>query len=502
MTDERRQIMSQEAPFSEEAEEAVIGAVLINPDAFYGVHRFLKKDDFYFLRHQYIWEAMVAIHRRDEPVDYLLLSQELKRMDWLEAVGGMPYLTRLINNTPTSIHAEFYGSIVESTAIRRRLLTAADEVKALAHNEKLDIEQVQQQSLARLSGVVEAALSSQNPMMTLAESLEAHFEQVTHAIDHPDEFAGVASVIPEINTMNEGGYWNSELYVYAGRPGMGKSSVLMTEAFHIAIDQNKRVAYFTLEMPNRSLMNVLMAQRANITGPRKILRGRMSPQEYQRYVETAGQLVKTSGTNLIVDDTPGLTPLMLKTRCTLIEAQGGLDAIFVDYVQLMNGGKEGDYHNRQQEIGYITRSLKELAKTFNCPVLTASQINKAVDTRQDKRPLLSDMREADDIANDADEVFGVYNGDYYDNPHDKPRFSKLELIPLKGRDADITGVVYAWFEGGKKRILPENQVMPIPDPQPAWQPPAWPSPMQAPLPAASRADLNGTAHRTDDESDE
>lgn len=442
-----------DAPYSEEAEEAVIGAVLYNPDAGIDVYTTLKADDFFLLRHQYIWQAILTLRKRDIPVDYLTLFQELKTTGQLETIGGAPYLTRLVSNTPTTSNLSFYADMVKRIATRRNLLTAADEIKASALNETLDVDQVQIDALNRLMKIAEDA-DRDNPVVSLAQALTEHFDIVEKAFTNPDDFSGVTSCIPEINYMMNGGYWNTELVIYAARPGMGKSSALMTEAFHAA-RTGKRVALFTLEMPTRDIVSALMAAEADIPTPRRMLRGKLSKDEYSRYVTQAGQIGKQAGNNLFIDDTPALTPMRLRTKCKLLKARYGLDAVYVDYLQLLSGGKEGDYWNRQQEIGFITRSLKRLAKELDIPVIAACQISRVVEGRQDKRPTLDSLRESGDIENDANVVLGMYLDDYYTRPNPRPQLSLLEIIPLKARDADTSGVVEAWFEGAKKRILPK-----------------------------------------------
>jgi replicative DNA helicase len=429
------------APYSEEAEEAVIGAVLINPDSYLTVASFLKHDDFYLLRHQYVWQALQRLSDRDEPVDYLTLLQELRDMGWLDEIGGAPYITRLINNTPTSIHAEFYGRIVERTAIRRRLLVAADEIKALAVNEQLDIENVVTESERRLFNVTDRQLKRE--FIPLRDAVGEYFDQIEHLMQNPQITLGVPSGFKDLDELL-GGFQRSDLIIFAGRPGMGKTSYLLSSAVNSA-RLGARIAIFTMEMGADQLVQRMISMETGINSHQLRL-GRLSQQEYARFVEAAGRI---SRFQIFIDDTPALNPLQMRTKCRRLQHEHGLDMVVVDYVQLMNAG--GTYeNNRVQEVSYISRAMKELARELNVPILSAAQLSRAVEQRQDKRPLLSDLRESGSLEQDADIVMFLYRDVVYNDATEFP--NQADIIVAKHRNG-ATGTISLYFDNSLTKFL-------------------------------------------------
>lgn len=437
------------APYSEEAEEAVIGSILVNPDAFVDVSAFLKADDFYLIRHGYIWQALDRLNKRDVPVDYLTLMQELKDMGWLDDIGGPGYITRLVNNTPTSMHAEFYGRIVERTAKRRRLMTLADELKAIALDETLDIDAVMEQAESRFMKLDDDAVSAGDDV-TLFDAINEHMDMVERVTDNPGLFDGVPSSIPQLNNALQGGYGNGMSIVFAGRPGMAKSSMLVAEAIHAA--KFGKVYLCTLEMSRAQVTGMILAKVAHLE-PLKMARGRMTPEEYKRYLDACQQQAAAIGKNLIINDNPNLTPSMLKKKVKRLAQRGGLVAVFLDYAQLMDGGKEDDYSNRVEELSYISRSLKKLARRHSIPVIAAAQINRSVETRKDKRPMMSDIRESGSFENDGDLIFGLYRDAYYNEVFPPQEHDDLEIIILKGREVDLC-TIHVGFWGKWKMVAP------------------------------------------------
>lgn len=391
MTDETRLQIPLNAPYSQEAEEAVIGSVLVNPNAYVALAAFLETDDFYLLRHQFIWQAIARLMERKEVADYLTIITELKNMGWLEDVGGPAYLTRLINNTPNAIHAEFYGRIVERAAVRRRLLKAADEIKALAVDEQLDLDRVVNESETRLFNVTDRQVKRE--FKPIYEAVNQYFDQIEYLMQNRDQSFGVPSGFKDLDTLL-GGFQRSDLVIFAGRPGMGKTSFLLSAAANAA-RMGGRVAIFSMEMGADQIVQRLISMETGISS-QKLRLAQLTPQEYMRFVEAAGRV---SNMHMFIDDTPALSPLQMRTKCRRLEHEHGLDMIMVDYLQLMNAG--GQYqNNRVQEISYISRALKELARELNVPLLSAAQLSRAVEQRQDKRPVLSDLRESGCIAGD------------------------------------------------------------------------------------------------------
>lgn len=380
-------------PFSAEAEEAVLGAILANANVYYNVAAFLKAEDFFLLRHQRIWQAIQRIAERNEEYDFLTVSKELQDLGALDEIGGQAYLLRLVNNTPSASLADVYAHLVERAAIRRRLLAAADEIKALALNEVLSIEKVTEEAEARLFGVTENQLH--RDLVPMREVVNEYFERMEQLMQNQGQPLGLPTRFRGVDELL-GGLQKSDLLIFAGRPGMGKTSFLLSIALNTARSNNSRVAIFTMEMGREQIVQRLLSMETGINMQRLRL-GKLEPQEWSRFVEASGRL---SQFQIFIDDTPALTPMQMRAKCRRLAREHGIDLVIVDYLQLMNAG--GLYeNNRVQEISYISRSLKELARELNVPLFSAAQLSRAVEQRQDKRPQLSDLRESGCLAGES-----------------------------------------------------------------------------------------------------
>ncbi len=430
-----------DAPFSQEAEEAVIGAVLINPNSFLTVASFLKQEDFFLLRHSYIWQAMTQLHDRREAIDTITLPQELQGMGYLNEIGGPAYLMQLMANTPTSVHAEFYGRIVERTAIRRRLMATADEIRALATQEDLTVEKVVGEAEAKLFSVTQR--QTRNDFVTMNEAVHDYFDRIEHLMQSDQSAMGTPSGYRDLDALL-GGFQRSDLLIFAGRPGMGKTSFMLSTAVNMA-RLNVRVAIFTMEMGVDQLTQRMISMETGIS-TQKLRRGELNQQEYTRFVEAAGRVSRFP---IFIDDTPALNPMQMRTKCRRLRHEFGIDIIFVDYLQLMNAG--GNYqNNRVQEISFISRALKELARELNVPVFSAAQLSRAVEQRQDKRPVLSDLRESGSIEQDADIVMFLYRDSVYNEATEFP--NQADVLVAKHRNGP-TGVISLYFEQSLTKFL-------------------------------------------------
>jgi len=380
------------SPASVESEMALLGAVLVNPEAFLAISSFLHADDFFLLKHQHVWSSMQNLSNRKMPIDVLTVAEGLDAAHHLEAIGGMGYLTQLLNSTPSSVHAEFYGQIVERASVRRRLMRAADEMKALAKDEQIDLETVISKSETTLFGVTERQMK--RDFQTMRDAVGTYFDRIDALIQNPGSSYGVPSGFRDLDALL-GGFQRQALMIFAGRPGMGKTSFLLSAAVNAA-RQNQSVAIFTMEMGAEEIVQRMIAMETAISSE-KLRRGDLNAAEYNRFVEAAGRI---SDFPIYIDDTPGLNPIQLRTKTRRLQHEFGLDLVIVDYLQLMNGGA-GFQNNRVQEIGYISRSLKELARELDVPVFSAAQLSRAVESRQDKRPQLSDLRESGCLTGDS-----------------------------------------------------------------------------------------------------
>lgn len=373
------------APFSQEAEEAVIGSVLIDPSAYISIAAFLKPDDFFLLRHQYIWQAFTRLNERADPIDLITLAEELENMDVLENIGGRAYLVQLLNNTGTSVYAEVYGRLVERTSIRRKLMVTAEEIKKLAMDEALNIDSVIGDAESKLFAVTETQV--QRDFVPMWDALSEYYDRMEYMLQNSSEAAGTPTGYRDLDALL-GGFQKSDLLIFAGRPGMGKTSWLLTTAMNVA-RFGGRVAIFTMEMGVEQMVQRMMAMETGIN-VQKLRLARLNPQEAARFTEAVGRI---SNHRIFIDDSPAISPMEMRTKCRRLKHEFGLDLVIVDYMQLMNAG--GSYeNNRVQEISLISRSMKELARELNVPVISAAQLSRAVEQRQDKRPVLSDLRES------------------------------------------------------------------------------------------------------------
>jgi replicative DNA helicase len=428
-------------PYSQEAEEAVIGAVLISPTAFVNLVAFLQPNDFFLLRHKYIWQAMSQLHERRDVIDVITLSQELQELGTLEDIGGNAYLAQLLSLTPSSVHAESYGRIVERTSIRRRLLVATDEIRSLALNEEMPIDNVVQESESRLFMVTER--KTKREFVSMNEAVNEYFDQIEHLINSDTQRLGVPSGYRDLDALL-GGFQRSDLLIFAGRPGMGKSSFMLSTGVNIA-RFGARVAIFTMEMGVDQLVQRMISMETGIS-TQKLRLGDLSQHEYNRFVEAAGRVSRYP---IFVDDTPALNPNQMRTKCRRLQHEHGLDIIFVDYLQLMNAG--GNYqNNRVQEVSYISRHLKELARELNVPIFSAAQLSRAVEQRQDKRPVLSDLRESGSLEQDADIVMFLYRDAIYNEATEFP--NQADVIVAKHRNGP-TGTISLYFEQSLTKFI-------------------------------------------------
>ncbi|QPC84657.1 replicative DNA helicase [Phototrophicus methaneseepsis] len=422
------------APFSQQAEEAVVGAVLLDPSSFVNVSAFLHSEDFFLLRHNYIWAAMSRLSERNDAIDLLTVAEELDNYSQLEAIGGQAYLIQLTNNTPTSVYAEVYGHIVERTAIRRRLMEAADQIKQLALDEEKNIDHVISDAEAQLFSVSD--MQMKRDFVPMWEALSAYYDRIEELLQNQGQALGVPSGFKDLDQLL-GGFQRSDLIVFAGRPGMGKTSFLLTTAMNAA-RVGARVAIFTMEMGVEQMVQRMVAMETGIN-VQKLRLAQLTAQEAARFTEAVGRI---SNFPIFIDDTPAMSPLEMRTKCRRLAHEHGLDLVMVDYMQLMNAGR-GYENNRVQEISFISRNLKEIAREFNIPLISAAQLSRAVEQRQDKRPVLSDLRESGSIEQDSDIVMFLYRDEVYNEATEFP--NQADILVSKHRNGP-TGTIQLYFE--------------------------------------------------------
>ncbi len=423
-------------PQNVEAEEAVLGSLLIDPEALFRVAPFLKANDFYIQKNAWIYEAILALHERREPTDFVTICDELERREQLKEIGGGAYITQLINAVPSAIHVESYGHIVEQAAIRRRLINAASQIAQLAYQEAEEIDLTVDQAEQVLFSVSQRRIT--RDLTPIQEVIRSYYDRIEYLYAHQGEPLGVPTGYVDIDRML-GGLQRSDFIIIAARPSVGKTSLCLSIARNAA-RYNQHVAVFSLEMSKEQIVQRIVSAETGIDTQR-LRMGNLHDNEWPLFVEATGKLADLP---IYIDDTPAISVLQLRTKARRLHSEHGLDLIFVDYLQLMSGDVHSE--NRVQEVSYISRSLKAIARELDVPVVAASQLSRAVEQRTDKRPILADLRESGSLEQDADIVMFIYRDELYHPDTERPNIA--DVIIAKHRNGP-TGNIQLFF---RKRL--------------------------------------------------
>lgn len=423
-------------PSNVDAEEALLGALLIDSDAIFEVAAFLKPNAFYREKNGWIYEAILSLNERRQPVDVITITDELRRRDQLDEIGGESFVIGLLNIVPTSVHALHYGRIVEAAAIRRRMIRAATSIANLAHEEDLDIGSTIDRAEQALFSISEERTT--RDLVPVKDIARSYLDRIEELHERGDEVIGVPTSFTDLDRLL-GGLNKSDLIIIAARPGMGKTALQLSIGQAAARRYGKRVALFSLEMSSEQLVQRMIAAETRIDSQR-LRRGDLQEHEWPIFYEAVGRI---SETRIFIDDTPSISPLQLRTKCRRLYAEHGIDLILVDYLQLMQ--TERQYGNRVQEISEISRGLKGLARELDVPVVANSQLSRAVEQRTDKRPVLADLRDSGSIEQDADVVMFIYRDDYYKHEEsERPHIAEINIA--KHRNGP-TAVVDLFWQG-------------------------------------------------------
>lgn len=421
-------------PNNIEAEEALLGSLLIDADAIFEVGTFLRPDAFYREHNKWIYKAILDLNERREPVDLITLTDELRRREQLEELGGEAYVIGLINMVPTSINARSYGQIVEAAALRRRMISAASTIANLAYDQDENVNVVIDRAEQALFSISEER--TKRDLVPVKEIARNYLDRIEELHARGEDVIGVPTSFTDLDKLL-GGLNKSDLIIVAARPGMGKTALQIAIAQAATRRFGKRVAIFSLEMSGEQLVQRMIAAETRIDSQR-LRRGDLQEHEWPIFYEALGRI---SECQLFIDDTPSITPMQLRTKARRLYAEHGLDMIMVDYLQLMQ--TERFQNNRVQEISEISRSLKGLARELDVPLVAASQLSRAVEQRQDKRPQLSDLRDSGSIEQDADVVVFIYRDEYYHpDTSDKPNIAEINVA--KHRNGPTAMVDLYW----------------------------------------------------------
>ncbi len=409
------------APQSVEAEQSVLGSILIDPEAILKVADFLHGPDFYRPQHADIYEAMLALHSQREPIDLVTLGDELTRHDRLEGVGGPAYLATLMNAVPTAVHVEHYGRIVEQKAVLRNLIAAAGKIAAVGYEEAHDTAAAIDQAESILFEISQRRTVA--GFETLGTLLGQAYDRLEYLHEHRGQILGIPTGLAGLDTLL-GGFQPSDLVILAARPSVGKTSLALNVALHAAIHEQKRVAIFSLEMSREQLALRLLSSESGIN-PRPLQTGFMEETDWSKIAKVMNDMASA---RMWIDDSPTLSVMELRTKTRRLEVeQQGLDLVIVDYLQLMQASTPSRDPNRVQEVSEISRGLKNLARELKVPVLALSQLSRNVEQRGGMgEPRLSDLRESGSLEQDADVVIFLYRAEQEPNPD-----ADLELVKAK-----------------------------------------------------------------------
>lgn len=440
-------------PYNREAEEAVLGSVLINPEAYFEVASFLRPEDFYLIRHRWIWECFIYLYETRTPIDYLTVTEELARRGKLEDAGGAAYISYLVTNVPTSLHAQAYGRIVEAASIRRQMMSAANEIAKLAVKDETTVEDLMDEAEKAIFGVSERRL--ERDLKTIRAVLGEYYDHLEEIVLRGEETAGIPTGFIDLDRLLVG-LQPSDFIIVAGRPGMGKTAFLLSVAKYVAQVKRKHVAIFSLEMSNEQLVQRLLSQETGIDS-QKLRTAQLDADEWQVLTQAIESL---RNVQIFLDDTPALTPLQMRTKCRRLHLEFGLDLVLVDYLQLMSSGMR--HENRVQEVSYLSRNMKILARELNVPVVVAAQLSRAVEQRADKEPQLSDLRESGSLEQDADVVIFLHRPAEHKNDPLKQNIIELRVAKHRNGPVGSLELVFrdkiAKFENAATRVIDLTQL--------------------------------------------
>jgi len=433
-------------PHSVEAEQSVLGGIFFSPDSFNKIVDLLRVDDFYRGPHKHIFGAMISLYEKSEPIDIITVSEMLNDKEELEAAGGRPYLMDLAMSVATAENITYYANIIRSKATLRKLITAGNDISGLCYQagvvpeEAIDIAQQKVFEIAQHG--------TPNDLTHIKDILPESFDQIEERCNNPGQLMGVSTGFYDLDNYTSG-LCKSDLIILAARPSMGKTAFCLNIVTHVALREKKPVLVFSLEMGKEQLVLRMLCSEGEIDA-QKIRTGEIGAHEFPKLTQAMGKLGEAP---IYIDDTPSMSVMEMraKARKVQMESGGDLGLIVIDYMQLMSGpGGGGNEANRNQEISGISRGLKGLARELKVPVMALSQLSRAVESRQDKKPMLSDLRESGSIEQDADLVMFIYRDEYYNKESERP--GTADIIIAKQRNGPV-GEINLLFRNALTRFL-------------------------------------------------
>lgn len=417
-------------PQSLEAEQAILGAILIDNDALFRALEIIDPEDFYKQSHRKIFNAMTDLFEKNEPIDLITLAEYLKKCEEIDAVGGVSYLSSLANMVPTAANIKYHSKIVREKALLRGLLRSANEIASRVYEDNFEAEELVDYAEKSIFDISDKRVKAS--FVTLKEVIKSSFEMIEHLYDKKETVTGIPSGFSDLDDLTTG-FQKGDLIVIGGRPSMGKTAFALNIAQHVGVELREPVAIFSLEMSKEQLAFRMLSSEAMVNS-NSIRRGFIKKEDWHNLTSAASNL---TGAPIFIDDSSSINVLELRAKARRLKMEHGLGLVIVDYLQLMRG--KGSFERREQEISEISRSLKALAKELNVPVIAVSQLNRSVEQRRPPKPILADLRESGAIEQDADVILFLYRDEIYNknNPANKGK-AEVDIAKQRNGPAGVT----------------------------------------------------------------
>lgn len=419
-------------PQNIEAEQSVLGSMIIDKNSIAEAAETLEKEDFYRETHKVIFEGIMDLFQRDVPIDMITLIEYMRSSNKLEASGGISYITEISNSVATTANLQSYIKIVKDKSVLRKLIKSANEIIEESYNKQDDVSKVMDGAEKRIFNISQNRTTSDFECMSVV--LQRGFEQIERLFNNKGEVTGVPTGFPELDDKTSG-FQKGDMVLIAARPSMGKTTFALNIAEYAALREGKSVVVFSLEMSKEQLAYKLLCSEANVD-MLSLRTGELDDKDWENIARASGPL---GAAKIYIDDTAGVSVMEMRSKCRRLKIEHGIDLIVIDYLQLMSGSGE----SRQQEVSEISRSIKALAKEMECPVVALSQLSRAPEQRADHRPMLSDLRESGSIEQDADLVMFLYRDEYYNKETEDKNVA--ECIIAKQRNGPTGTVKLAWL---------------------------------------------------------
>jgi replicative DNA helicase len=434
-------------PQNIEAEQAVLGAILLEQEALTVASEIIIPEDFYRSAHQKIFETMLSLSDKGEPVDLVTVMSELSDINLLEDIGGVTYLNDLATAVPTAANVEYYARIIEEKSILRRLIRTATNIATDGYAREDEVDALLNEAEKKILEVSQKKNTS--AFQNIKDVLVQAYDKIEQLHHRKGDTTGIPTGFTELDRMTAG-FQRNDLIIVAARPSVGKTAFALNIAQNVAVKTDENVAIFSLEMGADQLVMRMLCAEGNINA-QNLRTGSLTPEEWGKLTMAMGSL---SNAGIYIDDTPGVRINDIRAKCRRLKQETGLGMILIDYLQLIQGsGKSGE--NRQQEVSEISRSLKSLARELEVPVIALSQLSRGVEQRQDKRPMMSDIRESGSIEQDADIVAFLYREDYYDKETENKNI--IEIIIAKQRNGPVGTAQLAFVKEFNKFVNLERR---------------------------------------------